>query len=181
MSRPVTIYALLDDHSMIRYVGKTVSPGQRINVHKKQKAWLCSVQILEVTDENHWIEREKYWILYGQKNGWPLENLRSGGTPVASRTPEATREKQRIAAIQDWENRRRRGWKYPIPTAESNEKRRLAQIGRKASDADRQAMREAWIKRKETGWRSDRVHTPESNRMRSLTQLGKPKPRRVMV
>lgn len=92
----VYIYGLKDPRTgEIRYVGKTVNPSSRFSFHmagndvnRHKQNWLTGLKregvkpemvILEVTDEDRWEGREKYWIAKGRKDGWPLTNIAEGG------------------------------------------------------------------------------------------------------
>lgn len=93
----VYIYGLKDPETKeIRYVGKSNNPKLRYRCHIKcsdtsnnhKHGWIMELYrknlkpellILEETDEEHWEEREKYWIKFGLDNDWPLTNISSGG------------------------------------------------------------------------------------------------------
>ena len=93
----VSIYALIDPRSdEIRYIGKSVDPDMRYQQHLNESAvnngkiaWIEELQneghkplleILELTTENEWAERERWWIKRGLEFGWNLLNIKSGGS-----------------------------------------------------------------------------------------------------
>ena len=93
---PVFIYALIDPRDYkIRYIGKSISPGQRYEQHMHDKeynagkiGWIEGLQIrnmqpvmkiLEVANEKNWKKRERWWIVRGREFGWPLLNISPGG------------------------------------------------------------------------------------------------------
>ena len=114
MSKVVIIYALRDPCSgAIRYVGKTVcTPRRRLQGHlaksRDQKngsghchRWIRQllrkglrprIEVLEETDRASWQERERYWIVYGKSEGWPLTNETAGGDGAESLSLEARRK-----------------------------------------------------------------------------------------
>src|SRR6266550_8810822 len=73
----IVIYALLDSHRKVRYVGKATKLDKRIYAHRRTKPWFRSWTILEWTTSEAWEERERYWIAYYRKGG--LFNKSSGG------------------------------------------------------------------------------------------------------
>jgi len=91
------IYILKEpDTGCIRYVGKTVSPKNRMKSHKCLKgtkgthlsSWIVSlrnknqVPIMEIIDEiegNEWKEKESFYIEFYKKHGCDLVNLTTGG------------------------------------------------------------------------------------------------------
>lgn len=94
MKEKIYIYALLEDDT-IRYVGKSINPIKRFKEHiseslNKKKThkhrWIVKMirqkkqiklKILEITDKEHWQEKEKKWIsLFKDKL---LTNCSSGG------------------------------------------------------------------------------------------------------
>jgi hypothetical protein len=94
-AKNVFIYALVDPTSNdIRYIGKSLCPKKRLKVHMSDSSqtskveWLTSlkengeipkIKILEITDEDHWPKKEKWWIKEGLHRGWPLTNISMGG------------------------------------------------------------------------------------------------------
>jgi len=99
-----TIYALVDPRTEeVRYVGKTYKGIEnRKNQHVSHAihgrvghkyAWIRILIGLELEplvvalEEKVSIKdtknREKYWVSYGRKNGWPLTNMTAGGEGVA--------------------------------------------------------------------------------------------------
>jgi hypothetical protein len=103
----VYIYTLSDPITKeVRYVGKSVNPKKRLDNHlhvkKKQhcSCWIQSLKskalkpefsIIEITDKDNWIERERYWISYYKDNGANLTNHSIGGEGAAGtiRSPES--------------------------------------------------------------------------------------------
>lgn len=75
------IYALVDMKGSIRWIGKTVQIQKRYAAHRKEHPWMEIMRIIEYADDSSWIERERYWIAYGRKHGWSLENKADGGKP----------------------------------------------------------------------------------------------------
>jgi hypothetical protein len=97
---PCYIYALVDPRTkLIRYIGKTINGTARTNRHNRlaentgntmRKRWLYSllskgmrahVVILEWTTANatSGSKRERWWIAFGKREGWPLTNMTDGG------------------------------------------------------------------------------------------------------
>lgn len=91
----VTIYGLKDPSTgVIRYVGKTIHPKQRLiqhlynkDVNQHKRNWIMSLRkrgltpefvILEEVDFENWEEKEKRWISFGNDQGWHLVNLYAG-------------------------------------------------------------------------------------------------------
>lgn len=96
--RPVIIYGLVDPRtSYLRYIGKTVGTAEgRVRGHMKSTnycgRWLRSLAsqglypdiiILEVSDEESWIEAEIFWIAYFKSLGCNLTNRTIGGDGVS--------------------------------------------------------------------------------------------------
>ena len=99
MNRLVYIYQLKNPMTdNIRYVGKTVqSLDSRLKKHIEEsnqglKTYKCNwirkllkeniipdIETIEITDENMWKEREKYWIANYKKRGYNLTNSTNGG------------------------------------------------------------------------------------------------------
>ena len=99
MNRLVYIYQLKNPITdNIRYVGKTVqSLDSRLKKHIEEsnqglKTYKCNwirkllkeniipdIETIEITDENMWKEREKYWIANYKKRGYNLTNSTNGG------------------------------------------------------------------------------------------------------
>jgi hypothetical protein len=89
------IYALVDPNTLeCRYIGKSDNPWNRFKEHLKDKKFnykYCWIQslikrgqqpnyvILEQCNISIWKEREKDWIAFGKKIGWPLTNMTDGG------------------------------------------------------------------------------------------------------
>ena len=51
----------------------------RFNRHKQERSWVVRYEVLELANNQNWVEREMFWIAYGRKMGWPLENKSIGG------------------------------------------------------------------------------------------------------
>lgn len=154
------IYALLDPRNrLLRYIGKSVRPYQRLQNHwgqapsnchrshwleelKREKAGRPLLVILESVPPNRsWQTAEKDWISRLQKLGCRLVNNTSGGDGVCSLPPE-TRQRMR----QVWLGRKHR--------PETLAKLSAASRGRKQSAASK-AKRIATLKAVE--------HRPEWN------------------
>lgn len=101
----VYIYALVDPRSgLVRYVGKSVRPTDRLSNHCNEQGnshrhrWLRQLRALElkptltileeVTSGTNWQEAERRWIAYGHAHGWRLTNSTSGGDGVQDLSPE---------------------------------------------------------------------------------------------
>lgn len=113
--KPVHIYMLVDPRTdEIRYVGKSVNPSERLNVHMNERSnchrshWLQELKregllphmfILETIEgEWPWQESERWWIARLKAGGARLTNSTSGGDGVPDLPPE-TREKIRLASV----------------------------------------------------------------------------------
>lgn len=104
------IYVLMDEFGVIRYVGKTINPPQRLQYHfyanrrSHKDNWIKSMltngkkPTMEVLEEVEcecdldWHEAEMFWIAYFRFLGLPLTNLENGGQG-AGRMPPETRAK----------------------------------------------------------------------------------------
>jgi group I intron endonuclease len=113
----VQIYGLIDPTTeQVRYVGKSQDAERRFYQHKYRSnnekhfenthlhRWLRKLSregltpglvILEVVEDNYWVEREKHWIAhYGLEN---LCNMNAGGfeppSPLGREKSEETRQK----------------------------------------------------------------------------------------
>lgn len=156
MTGPVYIYALGDPETgLIRYIGKSIRPEQRIQNHINEKPtnchrshWLQSLKakglqplailLEEIRGAWPWQESERYWIARGRREGWPLTNNTDGGDGVTG-LPEKARAK--MAAT--WRGRKHR--------PESLEKMRIASTGRRHSDESK-AARSAMFKGRKITW-----------------------------
>ena len=141
----IYIYALVDPFTEeTRYIGKTIRPKERLQNQCNERSnthrchWIQSViqkgsrpqQIIleELPDGSDWQSREKYWIAYGRKVGWPLTNGTDGGDGVVNLTPDS-REKIR------------RAWLGRKHTPESRRKMSEAIKGKKHTEEYKQYMR----------------------------------------
>jgi len=93
----VYIYALRDPNTNeVRYIGKANNVESRFRQHIQNKdkvnrhkhSWIDNLKraglqpdllVLEITDDKHWEDRERYWIKFGMDCGWSLTNISSGG------------------------------------------------------------------------------------------------------
>lgn len=91
----VYIYALVDPRDKrVRYVGKSISPAKRLEIHLKDKCnlgkalWLeelfdlklkPEIVILDQGDEHDWQSRERFWIAEYRKKEPELTNILAGG------------------------------------------------------------------------------------------------------
>lgn len=106
----ITIYALVDEKGVYRYVGKTKGePKERLSQHlnearrrkvlNRRTNWIwhqlknqmpVDLVVLETSSAHKWEEAEKGWIAYGKAQGWPLLNHTDGGEgrsmPLSSET-----------------------------------------------------------------------------------------------
>lgn len=94
-SRHCYIYGLCDPETGdVFYIGKSVDPDKRFAAHLskqpnpylaervaalKDRGVMPRLDILECTDQDHWQERERWWIAHGRSNGSPLANITNGG------------------------------------------------------------------------------------------------------
>ena len=149
----VYIYALSDPiTNEIRYVGKTINLKQRLKYHTcvslrdHRSAWIKSLrarglkpqmdilEAIENSDDNDWQEYECFWIKYLSFIGCRLCNLDSGGRE--GKVPNAeTREKLRSVNL---------GKKM---SAAAIAKTRAAHLGTKRSEEARARMREGCKRR----------------------------------
>lgn len=94
MSKLTVIYALADPKTReVRYIGKTINPGIRINQHRCDKSktyrgnWLRSINYafefieLDQAGEN-WAEIEQWWIAFFKMMGANLTNISRGGEGI---------------------------------------------------------------------------------------------------
>lgn len=110
----VYIYVLIDPRTdEIRYIGKTTNIKERYIAHmcpgslqpKTQKnSWLKNLQCagliprilpIDRIDETEWQERERWWIAYGHRQGWPLTNTTDGGLGGSFKGHTLTEEHKR--------------------------------------------------------------------------------------
>lgn len=109
MSLQHQIYALVDPRdNEIRYIGKSVNPQKRLNMHLFYAShgahtyalrWIKGLlnndlqPILRILEENistdQIDEREKWWIAEGFRRGWRLTNMTEGGDGGAYKYPES--------------------------------------------------------------------------------------------
>jgi hypothetical protein len=122
--KPVIIYALFDKDNQIRWVGKSVQMRGRFNRHKQDRPWVIRYEVLELANDQNWIQREMFWIAHGRKVGWPLENKSAGGEGSHGYTPSDL-WRQRMSRIMR---------------------------GRKYSPEHCAALKAAWVERKARGW-----------------------------
>lgn len=88
------IYALVDSHGRIRYVGKATDPYHRLYAHLERAAaghrshtanWLRTLShrprivILEAVEFCRWQLRERFWISALRRKGYDLTNTTQGG------------------------------------------------------------------------------------------------------
>jgi hypothetical protein len=175
----VYIYLLTDPQSCEpRYVGKTDDPHSRLNEHLAEarsarhskdntyKAnWLKKLlkqnakpdmQILEITDKDHWAEREVWWISYGRASGWRLTNLSAGGDGPGRLSEDG---KARLLAAHLGKKR----------SPETIERLRQAALGRSPSNVTRSRI-SVGLKGKLKG----RVFSDETKQRISDSKRGKP-------
>lgn len=142
----VFIYGLVDPRDrVIRYVGKSVRPMERLANHMNEKSrtwrtnWLRGLRaaglrptliVLEVVHGGaKWQLRERAWIAAGRLRGWPLTNCTNGGDGVPGLPPEV---RERMRAV--WTGRKHR--------PESLLKMAASRKGRKHTQSHREMMRE---------------------------------------
>jgi len=159
---PVWVYGLCDElGGEIWYIGKSVNPLERWGDHIRdpkdsprerilrllKQGQQPVMVILEVSDEQHWEEAEKWWIAWGRKEGWSLVNIWDGGQGADPGNTsllwkqEGYREHQRQARDENYIQRVRESNKrtYQIEevrnraavrgrTSEGRERRRQRQI-----------------------------------------------------
>lgn len=108
----ISIYALCDEAGAVRYVGKTAQTLARRFIGHKNCAkrrrlpverWLykhkaASVRLLEMANNDNWIEREQFWIASYRAAGAALLNLTSGGEGQHGRKLAGTEHANKIAA-----------------------------------------------------------------------------------
>jgi hypothetical protein len=188
------IYTLIDPRTdEIRYVGKTTRTlGQRLKAHLYQKStgykchWVQQLldlglkpicNLLEITDESHWQEREIYWIARLRAEGCELTNMTPGGDGIAtgSHLSEETKIKMSQAhkGIRHTEEERKKiseAQKGRVFSKEEREKMGAPKIGRPLSEEHRKKLSIAGKGRKKTEeWKKKiglankgRHHTEES-------------------
>jgi len=108
-SRVTYIYALVDPHHRIRYIGKADRPYRRFERHMcdtddtRKARWIRSLRragrqptlsILACVPLERWQEAERYWIEREKANGAELTNSTDGGRGPLSPSEE-TRAKMR--------------------------------------------------------------------------------------
>jgi hypothetical protein len=152
------IYGLKEpDTQLIRYIGKSIRPQQRLRNHINDKSkchrtnWIRSLKqrglepeliiIEEIHGEWPWQESEKFWIAFARKHGWPLVNSTDGGDGVVNLSGES---KERMAKT--WVGRKHK--------PESLIKIGLASKGRHHTEEHKQHMKEIMSNREFTEeWR----------------------------
>jgi hypothetical protein len=94
----IYIYVLIDPRTdEIKYVGKKNNPEKRLYSHlcpcmlkadNIKNRWLKKLKkeklkpimkVIDTTDNDHWEEKEKYWIKHYRELGCPLKNISDGG------------------------------------------------------------------------------------------------------
>jgi len=92
------VYALVDPRTgLIGYIGKSDYPNRRLRQHIEdalegtgtpKKRWIRELlvehrkapqMVILEQAEGRWRERERWWIAFGRKLGWPLTNATDGG------------------------------------------------------------------------------------------------------
>ena len=163
----IAIYALLDTALRIRWIGQSSCPEGRYKTHRKRKPWVRLMRIIEWTTVTEWPARERFWIAYGRRHGWPLENIADGGQghPITI----ATREKMRQAALGKKKSpeaiansvaarKAGKGW---MPSAETRAKMSASHLGKVLPMSTREKMRLAHAKHE----------TKEKNRIAHLGRI----------
>lgn len=120
----VFIYALIDCADAVRWIGKSINLPARYRVHKRERPWVAGYRILETANLSTWKDRERFWIAYGRKCRWPLENKAEGGQGSSGFTM------------------------HP----DSVEKIRRNLTGKPFSAAHKKALRLAWVSRRSNGF-----------------------------
>lgn len=189
MTRPVYIYALVDPRTQeIRYIGQSVNPEKRlrdghlckpyIDAKSYKNHWLKelialglrpTIAILETTDEEHYEEREQFWIAKMRSDGIPITNLTDGGDGTRGNVPSPeTIEKRRVKLLGhkvSEEGRRRIG-----------ESRRGMKHSESVIAFLRKHTIEQWAKDRDkimVTHRTDHLHTPEMEAMQAKNRLGR--------
>lgn len=160
MSQPadITIYGLYDECGVIKYVGRTKHLKRRVYSHRRVRAWVVGVTVLEMATDDTWRAVEKKWIAFYKLNG--LDNKNEGGGGLTSFSDEI---KQKIS-------RACKGTKMP---EEAKRKISLSLLGNKRSlgvvqsEESKQKKREAM---------QGRVLSDEHKEKIRLFRLGKPSP-----
>lgn len=143
---PIFIYALVDPFtSLIRYVGKSIRPHERLSNHCNEKGrswrhhWLRQLRdqgakpllriLQEIPDGEEWQSIEQWWISHGRAEGWPLTNCTDGGDGVLHLSGES-----KARMLRTWQGRKHR--------PESLLRIGRASKGRKHTEAYKAMMRE---------------------------------------
>lgn len=120
MESKVYIYTLENpDTGVIRYIGKTINPSQRLKSHlwtknnslrTKKSNWIQSLKanglkpimrILDEVSESNWSDAEKYWIEQFRQWGFELYNGNDGGIGAPGRKHSDEEKAKRIQSRYD--------------------------------------------------------------------------------
>lgn len=182
------IYGLLDPRDdQIRYVGKTDNLERRYQMHLRDKYhcyrvyWIQSLReagllptmkvIEEVSPEQDWGDRERYWVQYYREAGCRLTNGTDGGDCGPPRRkgqcPKSTENYGKF-----WTGRRH--------SESTREKMRRAKLGKKMPDGYADKMR-AYMTGRKLHTDAFKVALAERNRQREFTPERRERLRQVQL
>lgn len=169
----------------IRYVGKTINLKSRLKNHlfnvnhsngPHRKNWIKKLlsknifpvlTVLEISNNENWAEREKYWIRYLKNKGNNLTNISIGGRGITTGRPLSEETKKKIGDA----NRGRRH------TEETKKKIRAKNIGRILTLVQRKKLSES-LKKADHSWKIGCKLSEEHKSNISVALKGKKKPLR---
>jgi len=115
-ARPGVIYFLRDprDGSVV-YIGQTVNESVRLRQHERKetnykllglqrelKGQPLRFEVVERCFAYVLNERERHWIAYGKRHGWPLCNLTDGGDTAC--LVDAVKQKLSVISVGKWQD-----------------------------------------------------------------------------
>ena len=149
-SKANTIYALLDESNLVRYVGRSGDLKRRLRHHKSMRPWIKCMRVLQRCSSMQVERAEAMWVKFFKDCGHILENKNNGGGGLLAHTAE-TRAKISAAGI------------GRVASLETRHKMSVIMTGRIRSPEHKAALSLSL---------KGRVHSPETREKISRTNTG---------